>query len=110
MFRAVGILLVAFVVAQTPDRVKGWHEDLTRLSRTLRSGQYDFAKRYDVAAFDDEIAALDRDAARMTDADLTLRIMKLVARANDGHSHVMLPLFAPFHRLPLTVEWFADGL
>jgi hypothetical protein len=104
------LVVVAIVVAQPADRKGKWGEDLTVFSRTLKSGQYKFDARNDVAAFDAEIASLQRDAGSLTDAAITLRLMKLVAAPHDGHSHVVLPLFTPFSRLPLTVEWYADGL
>jgi hypothetical protein len=107
---AVALLLAVPLAGQPPDRPARWRADLSIFSHTLKSGQYEFAKRNDVAAFDAEIEVLQRDAATLTDADITLRLMKLVAAANDGHSHVDLPLFAPFRRLPVTVDWYADGL
>jgi hypothetical protein len=104
------LVLAASLTAQSTPRAARWSEDLAVFSHTLKSGQYAFMTRNDVRAFDAEVAALQRDADRLTDADITLRLMKLVAAAHDGHSHVELPLFAPFRRLPLTLEWFADGL
>ena len=104
------LVLAASLTAQSTPRAARWREDLTVFSHTLKSGQYAFARRNDVRAFDAEMATLQRDADTLTDADITLRLMKLAAAAHDGHSHVDLPLFAPFRRLPLTVEWFADGL
>jgi peptidase S41-like protein len=107
---AVSIVLAATFAAQPADRAAGWRDDLAVFSHALKSGQYAFATRNDVAAFDAEVASLQRDAGALTDADITLRLMKLVAGAHDGHSHVDLPLFKPFRRLPLTFEWYADGL
>jgi hypothetical protein len=107
---AVVLLLAVSLAPQSVDRAARWGADLTVFSQMLKAGQYAFAKRNDVAAFDAEIAALRRDAGTLTDPDITLRLMKLVAAANDGHSHVDLPLFAPFRRLPITVDWYADGL
>ncbi len=106
----VALVLAASFAAQPGDRVAGWRADLAALSYAVKSGQYAFEKRNDQAAFDAEIASLERDAATLTDARITLRLMKLMAAAHDGHSQVFLPLFDPFRRLPLTVEWFADGL
>jgi hypothetical protein len=107
---ALVFALVAASAAQPVDRAARWRDDLNVFSRALESGEYAFAKRNDVAAFDAEIASLQRDAAGLSDAVITLRLMKLVAGAHDGHSHVVLPLFRPFRRLPLTLEWYADGL
>jgi hypothetical protein len=111
--RVLAVVVMGLAIglhAQTTDRASQWRDDLDVLSRTLKSGEVAFAQRNDVAAFDAEIDALKRNAATLTDAAITLRLMKLVAAAHDGHSHVNLPLFAPFRRLPLTVQWYADGL
>jgi|SRR5579872_1816142 len=110
MRSAAACILAASLAAQPADRSARWRDDLTRLSRILKAEQYAFPKRYDVSAFDAEITALERDAATLTDPDITLRLMRLVAGAKDGHSRVVVPVFGPFRRLPLTVEWFADGL
>jgi len=106
----VTALLATALTVQPPARADGWRNDLDVFSRTLKSGQEAFAQRNDVGAFDAEIAALKRDANVLSDAEITLRLMKLVARIHDGHSHVNLPLFAPFRRLPLTLEWYGDEL
>ena len=108
--RYAAVFLAAAFAAQPADRAARWRDDLAVFSDALKSGEYAFAKRNDIAGFDAEIAGLERAAGTLTDADITLRLMKLVAGAHDGHSHVILPLFAPFRRLPLTVEWLADGL
>jgi len=106
----VTAILATVLTVQPPGRADGWHDDLDVFSHTLKSGQEAFARRNDVNAFDTEIAALKRDANVLSDAAITLRLMKLVARIHDGHSHVNLPLFAPFRRLPLTLEWYGDEL
>jgi hypothetical protein len=93
-----------------PDRASRWRSDIALFDRTLRAEQYDFGKRYDVTAFSGEIDALESNAGALTDAAITMRLMRLVASIHDGHSRVTLPLFAPFRRLPLSLEWYTDGL
>jgi hypothetical protein len=107
---SVATMLAVGLGAQTTDRASHWRDDLDVFSRTLKSRQIGFAQRNDVVAFDAEIDALKKQAATLSDAAITLRLMKLVAAAHDGHSHVNLPLFAPFRRLPLIFQWYADGL
>jgi len=92
------------------DRVAAWQEDLSFFAAHFASGHIDFSKLYNQTQFNNEIAALRADAARLSDAEITLRLMKLVASANVGHTHVNMPLFKPFHRLPLELKWYSDEL
>ena len=112
-----------------PDRATRWREDLVFFERHFTTGhcgpkqmiqfpltwvfpchQADFTKLYDAAAFHAEIAALEAGAGELSDAEISLRLMKLVARAHVGHTFVGMPRFAPFHRLPVQLGWFAEGL
>ena len=112
-----------------PNRATQWREDLEFFEHHFISGhcgpkqviqfpltwifpchQVDFARLYNPAAFHAEIAALESHAADLTDAEITLRLMKLVAAAHVGHTYVGAPLFAPFHRLPIGLTWYGDEL
>jgi hypothetical protein len=50
------------------------------------------------------------NVASLTDAEITLRLMKLVASAHVAHTYVGAPRLQPFRRLPLSLAWFSDGL
>ncbi len=104
---------VALGDAQTPAsvRVANWQDDLTFLARELSARQTDFATLYPRQTFDAEIASLRAGAGHLTDAEIVLRLIRLVASAHVGHNHVGLPLFTfGLRRLPVSVQWFADGL
>jgi hypothetical protein len=92
------------------DRATQWEEDLQLFAKQFPASHIDFAKLYAPAAFDGEIATLRANIASLTDAEITLRLMKLVASAHVAHTYVGAPGLQPFHRLPLSLTWFSDGL
>ena len=71
----------------------------------------DFAKVYSAESFNAEIQSLMADIPKLSDTDITFRLMRLVATPNIGHTTVAFPTnFGFFRRLPLTLYWYADGL
>ena len=97
---------------QTPlTRADRWREDLAFLAREFPARQLDFAKLYPGRRFADGIAALERAVPAATDAGIVLGLMRLVAGANVAHTTVLFPRGPlAFHRLPLGLFWFSDGL
>ena len=86
-----------------------WHEDLAVLREqmpkkhgnifhSLSREQYEFA-------FDD----LERRLPEMTDNQVKLGIMQIVASVNEGHTHVRFDTLGN-HMLPIRLHYFADGL
>src|SRR5438128_2696841 len=68
-------------------------------------------KVYPKIPFNVEIKSLETDITHHSDAEITLRLMRLVASANAAHTNVRMPLFKlGLHRLPLTLHWYTDGL
>lgn len=86
-----------------------WRADLQLFAREFAGRQLDFAKLYPPERFDTELRAIDQTLAQASDSDVILSLMRLVASANVAHTLVRLPLVS-FHRLPLTLFWFSDGL
>lgn len=72
-------------------------------------GQKDFDKLY--PHFRTDIEALDADVPKRSGGEIVLRLMQIVAGANEAHNLVQTPIgLGFFSRLPLTFAWFADGL
>jgi hypothetical protein len=109
--------------ASEADRQAHWREDLKALSDGLKKqgysvdlargistrGQKDFALLY--PTFDAEIAAIDNDLPHLSDAEVYLRLTRLIASAHVGHNSIEIPAGMGFlNRLPLSFQWFADGL
>lgn len=90
-------------------REQNWRADFDYFAREFSSVQLDFKKLY--PRFDRELAAIAASVPASSDTEIVLDLMKLVASAHVGHTNVRLPAGAPvFHRLPLSLTWFADGL
>ncbi len=131
---AFGLLGVVCALAQEQtkptslspaEREARWREDLQFLVAGLSApgntvdfrrgistrGQKDFEKLYPKASFDAEIKALGSDISKLPDAEVALRLARLMASAHVAHNLVQIrPRNGFFARLPLTFSWFADGL
>jgi hypothetical protein len=122
---------IAFAQAQTADsqvssaqRQTNWQEDLQFLVSGLSApgdtedeygprtrGQKDFAKLYPPAWFNAEIETLKQEVPHLSDDEIVLRLMRLIASAHVAHNTVQFPSDMGFSgRLPLSFAWFADGL
>jgi len=104
-------------------RMAHWREDLLVLTATLSAkghtvsvkqgittrGQMDFDKLY--PHFQADIDALSGGIPQLSDGEIVLRLMRIIASAKVDHNQVDDPIgLGFFARLPLTFEWFAEGL
>jgi hypothetical protein len=116
LFLMMAVACSAFLAPQAPtvlvDRVAAWREDLAFFEREFPSAQKDFDKLYPRPQFDEALGALTSSLPAASDAGIVLGLMRLVASAHVGHTSVRMPLDGPlaFHRLPIGLEWFSDGL
>ena len=105
------------------QREAHWREDLEFLTAKLSAGghtvdlkrgissrgQLDFDKVYPTLKQD--VAALESDVPNLSDGEMILRLMKIVASAHIAHNRVVPPLSSGFvSRVPLSFQWFSDGL
>ena len=105
------------------ERETHWHEDLqfllskfaargtaVDLKRGISSrGQKDYDKLYPHLAPD--LTELEGEVTRLSDAEIVLRLMRLIAAPNVAHNGVEMPVGTGFFaRLPLEFRWFSDGL
>ena len=111
---AVVLLVPAILVAQIPadSRESAWRSDLAWFAHEFAAAQKDFDKLYPTREFDTAIKALTRALPAITDAEIVLGLTRVVASARVGHNNVRIPQEGPlaFHRLPINVQWFSDGL
>ena len=108
--------IAPFVLAQNCDcpclggmNPTKWHEDLAVLREQMpkKHGNlfHSISREQYELAFDD----LERRLPEMTDNQVKLGIMQIVASVNDGHTHVRLDTLGN-HMLPIRLHYFADGL
>lgn len=96
-------------VALTPEQ---WREDITFVVETLeRVHPMPFA-RADEAAFRAHVEQLREMAASASPEQMTLEMMRLAARIEDGHTVLDASPMEPFASAwyPLRFYWFEDGV
>lgn len=86
---------------------KGYAVDLSRGVTTR--GQKDFRKLY--PSFHADIDALSAEVPTLSEDEIVLRLMKIIASGRVAHNRVQIPARFGFSmRLPLTFTWYADSL
>lgn len=98
---------------QTPAvaREERWQQDLSLFTKEFPADHLDFAKIYSKEKFAEEMTEIQQAVPQSSDAQIILRLMRLVAGGHVGHTHVLFPPQPmAFHRLPLTLYWYSDGL
>jgi hypothetical protein len=125
VLRVLAIALLALAAAAqappTPLGAAAWREDLKvfrskfgasgiRIAGGIATkGQKDLDKLY--PSFQSDVAALEEAAGGLSDQEMALRLMRLVASGGVAHTTVNMPLNLGFYRrLPIRLVWFADGL
>jgi hypothetical protein len=108
---ALSARLPAAAQTQPETRDGKWAQDVRIFAEGFPNDQKDFAKVYGKEKFDAEVTALQKDIPQLSDAEIVLRLMRIVAIANIGHNSVSRSAGAfRFRRLPLTLRWYSDGL
>ena len=106
--------LVALVDTSRMSRDEGWRYDLGLLAREVRRKGYadGIPRRLPLAEFDALVRRLDADIPRLTDTEVIIELMKLMARLGDGHTGLLgSPERADLRRtLPLQFYLFEEGL
>jgi len=109
--------------------VEQWRRDLRVLADTLVAVHRDAFHRLSRAAFERQVAALDRRIARLSDHEVIVGLAEIAAAIGDGHTRLTLPedpavafsrAHTPtplpkrrellFHHLPLRLYLYGDGL
>jgi hypothetical protein len=105
MLGRLAALLMACLAVE--NREEAWQADLKFLETQFGGHQKDFSKLY--PHFHEEMSELRSEIGMLTDPEITLRLMKMVASAHVGHNSVYLPVLK-FHPVPLSLNWYSDGL
>src|SRR6185437_6562610 len=90
-------------------RSQRWQDDLDFFAREFPVEQVDLAKLFPPEKFHQDIADLERDVPKLTDPEVALRLMKLVASARVSHTMVTPQDELAFHPYPIRFVWFSDG-
>ena len=112
IFRVVlGLLLLCFAlpaVANSPDE---WRSDIQELVALVETIHPDPFTRMSKSDFDQRTDELMAGVSAMTDAQVSVSLMALVASLRDGHSTLHPSGRVGFDQwLPLSFYWFSDGV
>ena len=109
----IATLSVQAQTSETADREAKWQQDIQVFVDTLsahKDGQKDFAKVYPPASFHAAIASLKADIPKLSDDEIGLRLMQIMASAHVSHN-MLWPQGPGFvARLPVRFHWYSDGL
>lgn len=109
----ISLCIPAVCLAQSSsaDRDQRWRDDLKYFATEFPARHIHFKKLYSQPNFDNEIATLEKEIPTLSDSKIALRLMRLVASANVGHTTIYFPqMKLGFWPTPLTFKWFSDGL
>lgn len=74
-------------------------------------GQKDFEKLYPPSTYNPAIKALKKKLPELTNADVVLELLRIHVSAGVAHNSIVIHEDMGFeNRLPVTFEWYADGL
>ncbi len=104
--------LVGKIDTSKMSRTEGWRTDLQFLVKEIKRRRY---SSFDIKAgqkFDDEVKALHDDIPKLSDAQLDVRLMKLLVKVGDGHSTFYGDIMSNSHAATLPVKFylFEEGL
>lgn len=104
--------LVALVDASKLSREEGWRYDLNLLSREVKRLRYQPFRSISENDFDAAVKKIHDTIPRLTDMQITIEMLRLLARVRDGHTTIYAMFERPELRknLPIDFTFFAEGL
>jgi hypothetical protein len=88
-----------------------WRGDLAYLAKELPSRHKNAFAQVTRADFEKQVADLDSRIPKLSEVEIRMGILKLVASINDSHTTVQSRgRLAPLHTLPIALYWFKDGI
>ncbi len=93
-------------------RVEGWRYDLQLLAREVKRLRYQPFLNISEADFDSTIRKIQDSMPRLTDMQIIIEMMKLLAKVRDGHTMIYAMFERPEFRrnLPIDLSFFEEGL
>lgn len=94
------------------SRVEGWRYDLQFMAREIRRRSYDPFHKVTREEFDATVKKVSEAIPRLSDLQISIEFMKLVAKGGDGHTMVLgfweRPEF--LQTIPVDMFFFEEGL
>ena len=101
--------MVALADTGKMTRDEGWRYDLMFLARELKRVHFDPFKKVSKEEFDGYVKKLHADIPKLSDAQVTVGLMKLLQMMGDGHTTMRQAQATP-SQLPLQFYLFTEGL
>jgi tetratricopeptide (TPR) repeat protein len=94
------------------SRDEGWRYDLRFLAREVRRKGYKVFRQMSPAEFDTSVKRLSESIPKLTDMEVVVEMMKLMARVGDGHTGILGSAQRPEFQqmLPMQFYLFKEGL
>jgi hypothetical protein len=104
--------LVAVVDTSKMSREEGWRYDLQLLAREVKRLRYQPFRSISEMDFDAAVKKIHEAIPRLTDMQITIEMLRLLARVRDGHTTIYAMFERPELRrnLPIDFAFFAEGL
>jgi hypothetical protein len=94
-----------------PSREERWKQDLEYFQTELPQRHKDFSKLVVLGDFDRAVAGLKQNVTNLTDAEIVIGLMRIVAGFGVVHTTLdWRPLAGRFHTYPIQMRWLDDGL
>jgi hypothetical protein len=92
------------------DRTGRWELDIDTFARELTELHPNLFQRIPRSRFESELASLRAEVPSLSDAEIVVGLMRILALVGDSHTTIDLRSFSGFRQLPLRFDWFEDGI
>ena len=97
------------------NRVSGWRHDLLFIDDRAKALHYNLYDQITPEEWETVIKSIYDNIPFLSDEEIVMEMMKLVAKIGDGHTSLYPPsesrgAILSFHRLPVIFESFKDGI
>jgi hypothetical protein len=92
------------------DRVGRWQQDIDSFARVLSEEHANLFFRMPRSRFDSEVGALRAAVSSLSDADIAVGLMRILAMVGDSHTAIDFRSFSGFRQIPIRFDWFSDGI
>jgi len=92
------------------SRTEGWRYDLSLLETEIKRMHYRPFRKVSQAQFENECQTLRSDVPKLTDNQIAVRVMRLMALIGDGHTGLFPDLISEWSGVPLQFNQFQEGL
>src|SRR6185503_10339780 len=92
------------------SRTDGWRHDLSLFEAEVKRMGYDPFHKTSEAQFHTEVERLRADVPSLTDNQIIVRIMRLLALVGDGHTCIAPQVVSSWKTVPIQFELFDEGL